>query len=155
MRRKSFGDMRCSIAQTLEVIGEWWTLLIVRDLMMGVSRFDALQARLGIARNVLTDRLVTLVEAGVVERVRYQQHPERFEYRLTEKGTDLSSVLTALRQWGDRWAAPDGPPVEMVHDACGKVARVVPVCSECGEPVTPRDVTMVPGPGARGQSVLP
>jgi DNA-binding HxlR family transcriptional regulator len=147
--------MRCSIAQTLEVVGEWWTLLIVRDLTMGVTRFDAMQTRLGIARNVLTDRLAMLVESGVVEKTPYQLHPERFEYRLTEKGNDLVPVLTALRQWGDKWAAPDGPPVQMVHEPCGKVTRLVPTCAECGEPVTRGTVTMVPGPGAGDQEVLP
>ena len=147
MRRKSFEDMRCSVAQALEIVGEWWTLLIVRDLMLGVTRFDDLQERLGIARNVLVDRLRTLVDAGVVERRKYQDGPERFEYRLTEKGADLWLVVTALREWGDRWAAPEGPPVEMVHRTCGEVTTVVPHCSACGEVLQRRDLRMVVGPG--------
>jgi DNA-binding HxlR family transcriptional regulator len=154
MRRKSFEDMHCSVAQTLEVVGEWWTLLIVRDLLLGVTRFDALQERLGIARNVLTDRLRTLVDAGVVERHRYQDNPERFDYRLTDKGRDLWLVVTAMREWGDRWAAPGGPPIEMEHRSCGHVASVVPTCSACGEVLQRGDLRMVPGPGGGGGSLL-
>jgi DNA-binding HxlR family transcriptional regulator len=147
MRRTSFEDMRCSIAQSLEIVGEWWTLLIVRDLLMGVTRFDALQERLGISRNVLTERLRTLEDAGVVERHPYQQRPARFDYRLTEKGRDLWTVVNAMREWGDRWAAPQGPPVEMVHRRCGHVTSVVPACSACGETLQYRDLRMVDGPG--------
>lgn len=154
MRRKSFEDMRCSVAQALEIVGEWWTLLIVRDLLLGVSRFEELQARLGIARNVLTDRLAGLVAAGVVEKVAYQQNPERFDYRLTEKGADLWLVVTAMRQWGDKWAAPAGAPVQLEHRACGHVAELVPTCGACGDVVDRRDVRMVEGPGGGG-AVLP
>ena len=108
MKRTSFSGMSCSIAQTLEVVGEWWTLLILRDSFLGVTRFDEWQRRLGIARNVLSARLDALVEAGVLERRRYQEHPPRDEYVLTRKGTDLAPVLDAMRVWGDRYAAPDG-----------------------------------------------
>lgn len=155
MRRKSFAGVRCSVAQSLEVVGGWWTLLIVRDLMFGVTRFDALQSRLGIARNVLADRLSGLVEAGVVEKVPYQQHPERFEYRLTPKGVDLWPVLTALREWGDRWAAPEGPPVETVHRTCGHTTHVVPTCASCGEVLEAPDLQPVPGPGAGDPPLVP
>ena len=147
MRRTSFEDMHCSIAQALELVGEWWTLLVVRDLLMGVSRFDALQERLGISRNILTDRLRTLEDAGIVERHPYQHRPERFDYRLTEKGRDLWLVVNAMREWGDRWAAPNGPPVEMVHRRCGHVTSAVPACSACGETLEYRDLRMVEGPG--------
>lgn len=147
--------MRCSVAQALEVVGEWWTLLIVRDLLLGVTRFDALQHRLGIARNVLADRLAGLVEAGVVEKARYQEHPERFEYRLTPKGRDLWTVVAALREWGDKWAAPHGVPVQVVHRRCGHVTQVVPACSACGELLERRDLQMVVGPGAGDDPVLP
>lgn len=139
--------MRCSIAQALEVVGEWWTLLIVRDLLMGVTRFEDLQERLGIARNVLSDRLRTLVDAGVVERRKYQDNPERFDYHLTDKGRDLWVVVTAMREWGDRWSAPAGPPVEVVHRTCGNVTTIVPTCSACGEVLERRDLQLVPGPG--------
>jgi len=147
MRRTSFEDMDCSVAQCLEVVGEWWSLLIVRDAFMGVRRFDDFQGRLGIARNVLNDRLHKLVDEGIFERVQYQERPPRFEYRLTDKGRDLWSVITAMRQWGDRWAAPDGPPLVIRHHACGRLADAVAVCAECGVPIDPRSVTAEPGPG--------
>src|SRR5215207_8178729 len=117
--------MDCSVARTLEVVGEWWTMLIVRDAFFGVTRFDDFQRRLGIARNVLTARLDKLVEVGVLERVAYQERPRRYEYRLTAKGRDLWPVLNALREWGDRWTAgDDGPPLDLVHRACGEVTHV-------------------------------
>ncbi len=148
MQRTSFEDMNCSIAQCLEVVGEWWSLLIVRDAFLGVTRFDDFQARLGISRNILNQRLSRLVDTGVLERVPYQEHPPRSEYRLTDMGRDLWQVMTAMRQWGDRWAAPDGPPLKVRHTACGRLVTVVPVCSHCGERLEVRDVTVVPGPGA-------
>jgi DNA-binding HxlR family transcriptional regulator len=147
--------MNCSVARCLEVIGEWWTPLILRDLFMGISRFDDFQARLGIARNILAGRLNRLVKAGVVEKVPYQAHPPRFDYRLTEKGVDLWKVLTAMREWGDRWEAPAGPSVQMVHRACGNTTTTSMVCSDCGEPLDRRQVRLVRGPGAIDGSVLP
>jgi DNA-binding HxlR family transcriptional regulator len=148
VQRTSFGDMNCSVAQCLEVVGEWWSLLIVRDAFLGVRRFDDFQARLGISRNILNQRLNKLVDDGVLERVPYEEHPPRSEYRLTDKGRDLWHVVTAMRQWGDRWAAPDGAPVKMRHTACGRVVNAVAVCSHCGERLDVRSVTAVPGPGA-------
>ena len=147
MERKSFAEMHCSVAQCLEVVGEWWTMLIVRDVFLGVTRFDELQERLGISRNVLGQRLARLVEAGVLTKVPYSEHPPRFDYRLTDKGRDLWPVLTAMRQWGDRHAAPDGPPVQLIHRDCGQRSEALIVCSACGEPIGPRDVEAVPGPG--------
>jgi DNA-binding HxlR family transcriptional regulator len=155
MQRTTFEGMNCSVAQCLEVIGEWWTPLILRDLFLGVSRFDQLQSRLGIARNILTDRLNHLIEHGVLEKVPYQTNPERVDYRLTEKGIDLWRVLTAMREWGDRWAAPDGPTIQLLHRSCGQVASTVMVCSECGEPLKRGQLRLVPGPGAVRGSVLP
>jgi DNA-binding HxlR family transcriptional regulator len=155
MQRTSFEGMNCSVARCLEVIGEWWTPLILRDLFMGINRFDDFQARLGIARNILSDRLNRLVASGVVERVLYQEHPERFEYRLTEKGADLWRVLTAMREWGDRWEAPAGPSVQMVHRSCGHVTTTEVVCAECGEPIERRQIRLVRGPGALEDSILP
>lgn len=154
MQRTSFRAMNCSVAQCLEVVGEWWSMLIVRDAFLGVSRFDDFQARLGISRNVLNQRLSHLVDEGVLERVPYQERPTRWDYRLTEKGRDLWHVITAMRQWGDRWAAPDGAPVEIVHKACGHVTQAVPTCSECGEALHVRAVRAVAGPGRRGEGVL-
>ena len=112
MKRTSFSGMSCSIAQTLEVVGEWWTLLILRDSFLGVTRFDEWQRRLGIARNVLSARLDALVEAGVLERRQYQEHPPRDEYVLTRKGTDLAPVLDAMRVW----AQPGPVRVEHRHE---------------------------------------
>jgi DNA-binding HxlR family transcriptional regulator len=148
MRRTSFEDLNCSVAQCLEVVGEWWSLLIVRDAFLGVRRFDDFQARLGISRNVLNQRLSRLVEQGVLQRVPYQEHPPRHEYRLTDKGRDLWHVITAMRQWGDRWEAPDGPPVRLRHKECGRLVAVTPVCSHCGEPLDVRSVDVEAGPGA-------
>jgi DNA-binding HxlR family transcriptional regulator len=148
MQRRSFEDMNCSVAQCLEVVGEWWSLLIVRDAFLGVTRFDDFQSRLGISRNILNQRLTHLVETGILKRVPYEDHPPRSEYRLTDKGRDLWQVVTAMRQWGDRWAAPAGPPLKIRHNSCGHLVKAVSVCSHCGEPLDPRSVTAVPGPGA-------
>jgi DNA-binding HxlR family transcriptional regulator len=155
VRRTSFEDVNCSIAQCLEVVGDWWTMLVVRDVFLGVTRFDDIQERLGISRNVLHQRLSALVDHGVLHKVPYQQHPERFDYRLTEKGRDLWLVLTAMRQWGDRWyPGPDGPPVEIEHrTGCGEHVQIEPVCGSCGERVGPRDLRVVPGPGSDGTTV--
>ena len=149
MERKSFADMHCSVAQCLEVVGEWWSMLIVRDAFLGVRRFDQFQERLGISRNILQQRLGRLVEAGVFERVAYSEHPPRYEYRLTRKGRDLWPVLTAMRQWGDKYAAPQGPPLRIIHTACNHVADAVMACSACGEKISHRDVRAVSGPGDR------
>ena len=135
MERKSFSDMHCSIAQCLEVVGEWWSLLIVRDVFLGVTRFEDFQQRLGISRNVLNQRLTRLVGAEVLEKVQYSEHPPRFDYKLTERGRDLWPVLTAMRQWGDKYAAPAGPPLQVIHRECGAISEAVMTCSECGEPI--------------------
>ena len=112
MRRQRFASMACPIARSLDIVGDWWTLLIVRDLARGINRFDTLQEELGIARNILTVRLQTLLDHGVIERHCYQQRPERFEYHLTEKGAELTAVLRALKQWGERWTeAPSSSTV--------------------------------------------
>jgi DNA-binding HxlR family transcriptional regulator len=148
--------MNCSVAQSLEVIGEWWTLLIVRDAFFGVSRFEEFQSRLGIARNILATRLETLVAAGILERRVYEEARGRSDYVLTEKGRALWPVLTALRQWGDDWMVGEGyEPVEMVHRTCGERARAEMVCGHCGERLHGRDLRVVPGPGSDGRSRLP
>jgi DNA-binding HxlR family transcriptional regulator len=148
VERKSFSGMHCSIAQCLEVVGEWWSLLIVRDAFLGVTRFDDFQERLGISRNVLNHRLGRLVEAGVLAKVPYSEHPPRHDYRLTDRGRDLWPVLTTIRQWGDKYAAPEGPPLELIHKGCGYVSEPRMICSTCGEPIGASDVTAMPGPGA-------
>ena len=147
MERKSFAGMHCSVAQCLEVVGEWWSMLIIRDAFLGVTRFDQLQERLGISRNILNQRLARLVEEGILDKVPYSEHPPRYDYRLTPKGRDLWPVLTAMRQWGDKHAAPEGPPLELVHKACGKMSQAVMTCSACGERLTARDVRTKRGPG--------
>jgi DNA-binding HxlR family transcriptional regulator len=143
--------MDCSVAQCLEVVGEWWTMLILRDAFLGVTRFDVFQERLGISRNVLQARLARLVQAGVLERVRHSEHPPRFDYRLTPKGRDLWPVVNAMRQWGDQHAAPNGAPIKLVHQSCGHESRGVVVCSECGGSMNARTVQAVAGQG-RGPS---
>ncbi len=140
--------MHCSVAQCLEVVGEWWSMLIIRDAFLGVRRFDEFQGRLGISRNILNQRLGHLVEAGVLAKVPYSERPPRSEYRLTDKGRDLWPVLTTMREWGDRHAAPDGPPLEVVHTACNHVAHTVLTCSACGQPFGPRDGRAEAGPGS-------
>ena len=149
VERTSFAGMNCSIARTLEIVGEWWTPLILRDAFLGLSRFEEFQGSLGIARNVLTKRLATLVQAGIMERQRYQEHPERFEYRLTEAGRDLFPVVVSLLQWGDRWTSGEaGPPLLLVHERCGQPGGAMLVCSHCGEEITVGNVHPEPGPGA-------
>jgi DNA-binding HxlR family transcriptional regulator len=146
--------MDCSVAQCLEVVGEWWSMLIVRDTFMGVTRFEDFQRRLGISRNILRARLNSLVEAGVLARVAYSEHPLRYDYRLTQKGRDLWPVLTAMRQWGDAYAAPSGPPIELVHRGCGEVTHAELSCAWCGDRLTYKNVTAVPGPGRDGRMLV-
>jgi DNA-binding HxlR family transcriptional regulator len=148
VQRTSFAELNCSVAQCLEAVGEWWSLLIVRDAFLGVTRFDDFQARLGISRNILTRRLNHLVDNDILSRVPYQNHPPRSEYRLTDKGRDLWHVVTAMRQWGDQWAAPRGARVTMKHTACGHLFNAVAVCSHCSEPLSIGQITAVPGQGA-------
>ena len=147
MQRTSFEEMNCSVAQCLEVVGEWWSMLIIRDAFLGVTRFEDFHEHLGISRNVLNQRLNHLVDAGVLERVEYCEHPPRYDYRLTDKGRDLWPVITAMRQWGDKHAAPAGPPLQLIHEHCGEISDAQLVCSACGEPIGPRDVRAIPGPG--------
>lgn len=139
------GTPACSIAATLEVIGDRWTLLILRDVFRGVRRFGQLQADLGIAKNILSDRLTRLVEHGVLEPVPYQQRPLRHEYRLTAKGADLSPALVAIMHWGDRWYA-DQPPTVLVHADCGTPLENVTRCPRCGEQIAPTHIASRPGP---------
>ncbi|HEV7482941.1 MAG TPA: helix-turn-helix domain-containing protein [Solirubrobacterales bacterium] len=149
MAIQAFADLNCSVARPLSFLGERWALLVLRDLFLGRRRFDEIQDSLGVATNVLSQRLATLVEEGVAERRRYSEHPERFEYRLTEKGRDLQPVLLAMLAWGDRYTAgPEGPPLETVHDGCGKAFHMVPTCSECGGELDSRHTHSRPGPGA-------
>jgi DNA-binding HxlR family transcriptional regulator len=145
----------CSIAGALEVVGERWSLLIVRDVFLGLRRFDQMQADLGIARNVLQARLERLVDQGVLERRLYQQRPPRHEYRLTDKGLDLWPTVVALMQWGDRYAAPEaGPPVLLEHRGCGGHVDEHRLCEKCGARLSVREARALPGPGASAKHPL-
>jgi DNA-binding HxlR family transcriptional regulator len=140
--KRTYDDQVCSLARALEVVGERWTLLVVRDALLGLRRFDEFLDSLGIARNVLSNRLQTLVEHGVFERVRYQERPERFEYRLTPRGGELATAVIALMQWGDRhFAPPLGPPRHIEHADCGSELHAGLVCSTCGRAAGPVEVT--------------
>ena len=148
MQRTNFREMACSIARTLDVIGEPWSPLILRDVWVGMNRFDEIQADLGISRKVLTERLNHLVDQGVLERRPYDRRP-RYEYHLTAKGTELVDVLMAMAGWGDRWLAGElGPPVLYRHHACGEVSGAGLRCTRCGEPMHANTVDVIPGPGS-------
>ena len=150
MLQRTYDKQMCSIARSLEVVGERWTLLIVRDAFLGLRRFDEFQRSLGIATNVLTARLDLLTETGIFARRRYQERPERFEYVLTEKGRDLYPVLVALLQWGDRYVS-EVPPRLLRHGADGGKVTARVVCEVCNEEVSPFDVESPLNPAIFGQ----
>jgi DNA-binding HxlR family transcriptional regulator len=135
----------CSIAATLEVIGDRWSILILRDAFRGVRRFEEIQQDLGIARNILTDRLAKLVANGVLEKRKYQDRPARFEYRLTPKGIDLSPALVALMRWGDKHLAEEHGPTVLVHDDCGTPIDQTFICWDCDTTVAPTEIRSRPG----------
>src|SRR5437588_246731 len=154
MLPRTYPDQHCSIAGTLELIGERWTMLVLRDVFLGVRRFDDFQRDLGIARNVLAARLGRLVDEGVLERVAYQERPERFEYRLTEKGLDLWPVLATLMQWGDKHVMGGRPPVVLRHRGCGGEVTERLRCAKCGAELSARDVRAERGPGAAERQLV-
>jgi DNA-binding HxlR family transcriptional regulator len=146
---EAFASQNCSIARPLSVLGERWTMLVLREIFLGNRRFDEIRAELGVATNILSARLATLVDQGIVERRLYSEHPERFEYHLTEKGRDLQPILLAFLRWGDKYTAgPAGPPLETVHTQCDHVFHMVPACSHCGQEVKSTEIRPRPGPGA-------
>ena len=150
MQVTSLAEWNCSIAKTLDVIGEWWTLLILRDAFRGTRRFDDFQASLGLARSVLTARLRKLTEHGILERHAYSDHPPRYEYRPTEKGQALFPLIVAMIHWGDTWAPSEaGPPVVLIHDTCGNVTQPMLTCRHCHGEVSAANTHSAPGPGAR------
>lgn len=156
MRWNELAREPCSIARTVSVIGDRWSLLILRDCFLRIRRFEDFQARLGITRPILADRLKKLVDAFVLIKVPYQQRPVRYEYRLTEKGLDLYPIMMALVHWGDvHMAGKKGRPLLHTHDLCGKDFEPVMVCSECGEPAVAKQVHVHPGPGAKSPRHLP
>jgi DNA-binding HxlR family transcriptional regulator len=149
VRQTSFAEFHCSLAQSLEVMGDWWTPLIIRDVAMGLNRFDEIVEDLGISRNLLATRLEDLERNGIVERKQYQARPPRFEYTLAKPGEELLPVLMALTAWGDRWFPPPaGKPLRLQHRACGHSFTPVVCCSVCSAPVAARSVTIRPGPGS-------
>jgi DNA-binding HxlR family transcriptional regulator len=155
MLKNDYESQACSIAGALEVVGERWSLLIVRDILLGLRRFDEIQENLGIARNVLQARLVRLQENGVLERVPYRERPLRYEYRLTDKGLELWPVIVALMKWGDQYAPPDGGPAVVIeHRGCGGAVDEHRICERCGARITAREAAGRPGPGARDDHPL-
>ncbi|MEQ8282611.1 MAG: helix-turn-helix domain-containing protein [Parvibaculum sp.] len=156
MRWEELDREPCSLARTLSVVGDRWTLLVLRECFLRIRRFEEFEQRLGIARHVLADRLKKLTEAGVLEKIPYQERPRREEYRLTEKGLALYPALLALLDWGDKYmSGKEGPPLLRRHKTCGHIVHAVPSCSECGEPLDARAMTVEAGPGAPAGFVAP
>jgi DNA-binding HxlR family transcriptional regulator len=149
MRWNELEDEACSVARTISVIGDRWTLLILRDAFLRVRRFEEFERRLAITRHILADRLKKLVAAGVLARIAYQQRPKRYEYRLTDKGLDLHAILLALVHWGDvHMVGERGRPKLYQHRDCGSLFDPVVSCSACGGTITARNVRVLDGPGA-------
>jgi len=147
MKWESIADQCCSVARSMAILGDRWTILVLREAFAGRRRFEEFLEGVGASRAIIADRLTKLSEAGIFERVAYQEHPPRHEYRLTPKGTELLPVLLSLIAWGDKWLDDDlGPPRLIVHGSCGKPTRPYLSCSECGEPIG-HDVRDEPGPG--------
>ena len=148
MRQTSFAAFHCSLARSLDVVGDWWSPLILRDVFAGLRRFDEIVEDIGISRNLLTNRLAALVEDGILTAAPYGPHPNRLEYTLTDAGLELASVLMALTAWGDKWQTPEGgPPLTFSHH--GHVCTPQVSCATCGEPVVAEEVKLHPGPGGR------
>jgi DNA-binding HxlR family transcriptional regulator len=151
-RIRDFPRDACSVASTLEIIGERWTMHVLREAFLGVRRFEEFHRNIGVARNILSDRLTTLVAEGILRRESYSEHPPRSEYRLTRKGVDLYGILVELMKWGNRWSPnPDGPAVVLRHRECGAVIEPVLACPDCGLPVQPWDLEALPGPATIGR----
>jgi DNA-binding HxlR family transcriptional regulator len=148
---RAYDDQVCSLARALELVGDRWTILLIREAFMGTRRFDDYQRRLGCARNVLSDRLNRLVDEGILRKVPYQERPPRHEYRLTRKGVELWPATMTLMKWGDRYLAPDGPPTLVLHKDCGGELDERLHCARCGVELGPSDVYAAPGPGASAE----
>lgn len=156
MKWREIDQVPCSIARSLAVMGDRWTMLILRNAFLRTRRFDDFQAQLGITRHLLAQRLAKLVDLGVLCKEPYHDRPPRYEYRLTEMGRDWYSVQLALVAWGDKWLdGGKGPPLRLRHQTCGHLFKPVVVCSECGEAVDPRAVTPVTGPGLKALQNAP
>ena len=156
MKWNSLEEEQCSVARTVAVIGDRWSLLLLRDCFLRVRRFEHFQARLGVTRHVLADRLRKLVRYGVLRRVPYQTRPKRHEYILTQKGLDLYPIIMAIVHWGDVHMIDErGRPRLHQHKLCGKMFDPVMTCSECGEPLSPKAVHVHVGPGADERNEFP
>ena len=150
MRWNEINQMTCSVARSLSVVGDRWTMLILRDAFLGIRRFEDFQNDLGTSRHRLAERLRKLVAQGIMQRVEYETRPRRYEYRLTDKGVDLYPVIVSLLKWGDRWmAGADGPPIELVHRTCGEHILPALTCPHCNEELNAREMTARPGPALR------
>ncbi len=148
MRHKNLGKMQCPIARSLERVGEWWSMLIIRDALHGLTRFDQFQESLGIAPNMLTRRLGALVKAGLLQKRRYSERPPRHEYVLTQRGRDFQAVIVAMQAWGNKHFAPEGESVLLVHATTGAVADPVMIDRTTGHPLAGPDFRVAPGPAA-------
>jgi DNA-binding HxlR family transcriptional regulator len=148
VRRKTFGNLQCPIARSLERVGEWWSILILRDAFQGLTRFDQFQESLEIAPNMLARRLKTLVDSGLLERRRYSEHPRRHEYVLTERGRDFRPVLWTLLAWGNKHFAPEGKSVVLLDTTTGKEAEPIVIDRVTGRPLAEPNVRSAPGPAA-------
>jgi len=154
MRWQQIDTMTCSVARTLSVVGDRWTLLIIRDVLLGIRKFDAIQQDLQLTPHRLSDRLRKLVHDGVLKRVMYEKRPRRFEYRLTEKGFDLYPLIVTMTEWGDRWmAGRAGVPVELVHKPCGHAITPKLVCPSCELKIDAREMSARPGPALKGRTL--
>lgn len=154
MKWKELEQAACPVARSLAVVGDRWTLLILRNALLRTRRFDDFQTQLGLTRHLLSSRLAKLVRHGVMVKVPYQERPRRYEYRLTDMGRDWLSVQLALLAWGDRWlGTAEGPPLELLHRGCGHRFHARTVCSECGEALTLDAIQAIGGPGLRPPSV--
>ncbi len=150
MRWEDLGDEPCSVARTIAVIGDRWTMMILRDCFNGSKRFDQFQESLRISRAIVTDRLTLLVQEGVLAKTLYQEKPLRYEYRLTDKGLDLYPILISMFRWGDKYYAGDGgPPLLFRHKTCGHDFHSVLACSVCNGELNPREVEVRAGPGLK------
>jgi DNA-binding HxlR family transcriptional regulator len=154
MRWKQIDTMTCSVARTLSVVGDRWTMLILRDVFLGIRRFEAIQQDLGLTPHRLSDRLRKLVLDGILRRVAYERRPLRFEYRLTEKGFDLYPLMATMTKWGDRWmAGRAGVPVELVHRPCGHTIKPELICPCCKSKIDAREMSARPGPALKDRGL--
>lgn len=151
---RTYAHQRCSVARALEVVGDRWTLLIVRDALRGATRFEDFRRSLGVAHNVLSDRLARLTSDGILERRRYQTRPDRYDYHVTQKAIDLWPVVMSLLLWGDRYLAPDGPPLLTRHRGCGGQLTPRFTCTDCGASLGPAEVELLPRPDRADDAVF-